>query len=121
MIDQKADGWVAWRDSKAGDSPYQLAQNQDMARTFSSSEELAEAILFDRFMGEWPDWDSKKDCAAMRSLKADGWRIRPVRLQFLDEPQRCNCACHNCNELTIANEPVEEKSLSNEKQKTGEV
>ncbi len=72
---EKVDGYVAWHST----------QRADFRRTFSNDEKNSLNQLFDYHYGEWPDDDSKKDCALVKGLLKEGWKIRPVKLLFLDE------------------------------------
>lgn len=88
---EKPDGYVAIfskqeiAEPENPDLGYCGTLNTGYQASFSTTETGTKNNLFNRYFGEDFDSDSKKDCAALRSLFKDGWRIRPVKLVFLDE------------------------------------
>jgi chromosome segregation ATPase len=87
----EADGYVAIYSKQHIEEPanpdigYCGTLNTGWQHSFSTSRGGAQNYIFNKYFGVCFEEDSKKDCAALRSLYADGWKIRPVKLQFLDE------------------------------------
>lgn len=85
-----ADGYVAIYSKQDINEPsnpdmgYCGTLNTGWQRSFNTSKEGVRNYIFDKYFGCYFDEDSKKDCAALKSLYDDGWKIRPVRLVFTD-------------------------------------